>query len=88
VIDRLDQALRLYTLPEERRARVGRAHVALPAAGGPPVYDLMLDEARRANTPGLLMNLNMLINTLTGLPALGAVNAGRASSPARRRCRE
>lgn len=52
--------------PLERQALLRRACAALPAGGRLLVYDLVLDDERRDNSAGLLMSLNMLINTTAG----------------------
>ena len=49
-----------------------KAHDALPPGGALIVYDLMIDDARRANVSGLLMSLNMLIETPGGFDYTGA----------------
>jgi hypothetical protein len=48
------------------------AHAALPAGGRLIVYDAMIDDARRKNAFGLLMSLNMLIETPGGFDYTGA----------------
>ena len=45
---------------------------ALPAGGALVVYDMIIDDARRANVSGLLMSLNMLIETPGGFDYTGA----------------
>ena len=42
------------------------AHDALPPGGALIVYDAMIDNDRRSNTFGLLMSLNMLVETAGG----------------------
>lgn len=49
-----------------------KAHQALPADGALIVYDTIIDDDRRANTFGLLMSLNMLIETQEGFDYTGA----------------
>jgi len=49
-----------------------KAYEALPAGGCLIVYDAMIDDARRANAFGLLMSLNMLIETPGGFDYTGA----------------
>ncbi|MGN6811995.1 MAG: methyltransferase [Thermomicrobiales bacterium] len=51
---------------DERRALLARAYAALPAGGALLVYETILDDARRENAFGLLMSLNMLIETPAG----------------------
>jgi hypothetical protein len=43
-----------------------KAHAALPPGGALIVYDRMIDDDRRTNAAGLLMSLNMLIETPGG----------------------
>jgi hypothetical protein len=45
---------------------VSRAYQALPPGGALIVYDAMIDDERRENAFGLLMSLNMLIETSEG----------------------
>ena len=49
-----------------------RAHAALPEGGALIVYDGMIDDDRRENAFGLLMSLNMLIETPGGFDYTGA----------------
>lgn len=49
-----------------------KAHDALPAGGALIVYDTIIDDERRENTFGLLMSLNMLIETTAGFDYTGA----------------
>ena len=49
-----------------KRALLERAYRALPRGGACIVYDTMIDDDRRENTFGLLMSLNMLIETVEG----------------------
>ncbi|HEX5501699.1 MAG TPA: methyltransferase [Thermomicrobiales bacterium] len=51
---------------DERRALLARAYAALPAGGALLVYETILDDERRENAFGLLMSLNMLIETPAG----------------------
>ena len=50
----------------EKRLLIARAHQALPKGGSLLVYEAMIDDDRRANVFGLLMSLNMLIETSGG----------------------
>ncbi len=43
-----------------------RAYTALPAGGALLVYETIIDDERRENAFGLLMSLNMLIETAAG----------------------
>ncbi len=47
-------------------------HDALPAGGAVIVYDAIIDDDRRENAFGLLMSLNMLIETPGGFDYTGA----------------
>ena len=51
-----------WDLPQKRML-LRKAHDALPAGGRRVVYDSIIDDDRRANAHGLLMSLNMLIET-------------------------
>jgi hypothetical protein len=55
-----------------RRALIEKCLAALPKGGRLVVYDMMLDDERRRNTAGLLMSLNMLIETPGGSEYTGA----------------
>jgi hypothetical protein len=57
---------------EEKRALLRKAHEALPKGGACVVYDTMIDDERRENILGLLMSLNMLIETPGGFDYTGA----------------
>ena len=48
---------------EEKRALLAKCHAALPPGGCLIVYDAIIDDERRQNAFGLLMSLNMLIET-------------------------
>ena len=56
----------------QKRELLAKAHAALPPGGALIVYDMMIDDARRANAAGLLMSLNMLIETPGGFDYTGA----------------
>lgn len=56
----------------QKRALLAKAHAALPAGGSLIVYDAMIDDERRENAFGLLMSLNMLIETKGGFDYTGA----------------
>lgn len=51
---------------DQKRALIGKAFAALPSGGALIVYDTIIDDDRRQNTFGLLMSLNMLIETPGG----------------------
>ena len=51
---------------DEKRHLLAKAFDALPRGGALIVYEAMIDDDRRENAMGLLMSLNMLIETLGG----------------------
>ena len=55
-----------------RAETLAKAHAALPPGGALIVYDMMIDDERRRNAAGLLMSLNMLIETREGFDYTGA----------------
>jgi hypothetical protein len=57
---------------EEKRVLLKKAHDALPDGGALIVYDAIIDDDRRENAFGLLMSLNMLIETPGGFDYTGA----------------
>ncbi|HEX8500920.1 MAG TPA: methyltransferase [Pyrinomonadaceae bacterium] len=57
---------------EQKRALLAKAHEALPEGGALVVYEALIDDDRRENTLGLLMSLNMLIETPGGFDYTGA----------------
>jgi len=57
---------------DEKRLLVAKAHAALPPGGALIVYDAVIDDERRQNAFGLLMSLNMLIETPDGFDYTGA----------------
>ena len=57
---------------EEKRLLVAKAYAALPPGGALIVYETLIDDERRQNAFGLLMSLNMLINTPGGFDYTGA----------------
>jgi hypothetical protein len=57
---------------ERKRLLIGKAYAALPDGGALVVYDALIDDARRRNAFGLLMSLNMLIETPEGFDYSGA----------------
>lgn len=57
---------------EEKRLLIRRAYEALPAGGAFIVYDSLIDDERRTNAFGLMMSLNMLIETPGGFDYTGA----------------
>ncbi len=56
---------------EEKRTLIGKAHAALPDGGALIVYDAIIDDERSQNVFGLLMSLNMLIETPGGFDYTG-----------------
>lgn len=57
---------------QQKRMLLGKAYEALPKGGFLLVYDAMIDDARHENAFGLLMSLNMLIETPGGFDYTGA----------------
>ena len=57
---------------EQKRLLIGKAYEALPPGGALIVYDAIIDDERRENAFGLLMSLNMLIETRGGFDYTGA----------------
>ena len=57
---------------EKKRLLIGKAFDALPPGGAFIAYDSIIDDARRENAFGLLMSLNMLIETRGGFDYTGA----------------
>jgi hypothetical protein len=60
-----------WDLPRKKHL-LGKARAALPRGGALIVYDAVIDDARRDNAFGLLMSLNMLIETPGGFDYTGA----------------
>jgi hypothetical protein len=56
---------------EQKRDLLAKAYAALPERGALIVYDAIIDDARRENAFGLLMSLNMLIETPGGFDYTG-----------------
>ncbi len=56
---------------EEKRMLLAKAYDALPAGGALIVYEALIDDERRENAFGLLMSLNMLIETPGGFDYTG-----------------
>ncbi len=57
---------------DEKLALLRNAYQALPDGGALIVYESIIDDDRRANTFGLLMSVNMLIETQDGFDYTGA----------------
>jgi hypothetical protein len=51
---------------------LAKAYAALPKGGALIVYEALIDDDRRENAFGLLMSLNMLIETKGGFDFTGA----------------
>jgi hypothetical protein len=56
----------------EKRLLLDKAYAALPKGGALIVYDAIIDDARKSNVIGLMMSLNMLIETPGGFDYTGA----------------
>lgn len=61
---------------EEKRMLLKKAYDALPPGGALIVFEALIDDDRRRNTLGLLMSLNMLIETPGGFDYTGADCSG------------
>jgi hypothetical protein len=57
---------------DKKRLLIRRAYEALPFGGALIVFDPIIDDERKQNTFGLLMSLNMLIETRDGFDFTGA----------------
>ena len=57
---------------EQKRFLLDKAHAALPPGGALVVFESIIDDDRRENAFGLLMSLNMLIETPDGFDYTGA----------------
>jgi O-methyltransferase len=57
---------------DEKRQLLEKAYDALPEGGALIVYEAIIDDERRSNAFGLLMSLNMLIETPGGFDYTGA----------------
>jgi hypothetical protein len=57
---------------QQKRLLLEKAYEALPEGGALIVYEALIDDERRENTFGLLMSLNMLIETPAGFDYTGA----------------
>ena len=63
---------------EEKKLLISKAYKALPKGGSLVVIENIIDDERRENAFGLLMSLNMLIETAGGYDFTGADFAGWA----------
>ena len=61
---------------EKKQLLLAKAYDALPSSGALIVYETMIDDDRRQNAFGLLMSLNMLIETREGFDYTAAECAG------------
>lgn len=61
---------------EQKKLLIGKAYEALPEGGAFIVVEALIDDARRENSFGLLMSLNMLMETGDGFDYSGADFAG------------
>lgn len=57
---------------EEKRRLIGKAYEALPEGGALLVYDAIIDDDRSKNAFGLMMSLQMLVETHGGFDYTGA----------------
>lgn len=57
---------------DEKRTLIQKAYAALPQGGALVIYDTVIDDDRSQNALGLLMSLNMLIETPAGFDYTGA----------------
>jgi hypothetical protein len=72
---------------DEKRLLIGKAYDALPEGGALIVYDTIIDDGRSKNAMGLLMSLNMLIETPGGFDYTGADCVGWMQGAGFRECR-
>jgi hypothetical protein len=61
---------------ETKQMLLRKAYEALPEGGALVVYEAIIDDDRRQNAFGLLMSLNMLIETKDGFDYTGADCSG------------
>lgn len=57
---------------EEKRHLIAKAYAALPSGGAFLVFEALIDDERRHNAFGLMMSLNMLVETPGGFDYTGA----------------
>jgi hypothetical protein len=57
---------------DEKKELIAKAYAALPPGGSLLIYEALIDDERRQNAFGLLMSLNMLIETPGGFDYTGA----------------
>jgi hypothetical protein len=70
---------------DQKKMLLAKAHRALPEGGALIVYESLIDDERRENLFGLLMSLNMLIETPGGFDFTGADCSGWMKSVGFRR---
>jgi hypothetical protein len=61
---------------EEKRALIAKVYAVLPKGGAYIIHEAIIDDDRRKNAFGLLMSLNMLIETPGGFDYTGADSQG------------
>ncbi len=71
----------------QKKALIGKAYAALPADGALLIYEALIDDGRKENAFGLLMSLNMLIETPGGFDYTGADCCGWLQEAGFRRTR-
>ncbi len=57
---------------DQKRSLIGKAYDAIPPGGALLAFDCVIDDERRENLTGLLMSLNMLIETPGGFDYCGS----------------
>ncbi|MCP5534085.1 MAG: methyltransferase [Akkermansiaceae bacterium] len=72
---------------ETKHMLLRKAHDALPSGGAVIVYDAIIDDERKQNAFGLLMSLNMLVETPGGFDYTGADCIGWMTLAGFRDCR-
>jgi hypothetical protein len=72
---------------DQKRLLIRKAYEALPPGGALIVYEALIDDARRENAFGLLMSLNMLIETPGGFDYTAADCIGWMEQAGFQRCR-
>ena len=72
---------------EQKKMLLRKAHAALPSGGAVIIYDSIIDDDRSKNAFGLMMSLNMLIETPGGFDYSGADCIGWMQAAGFRDCR-
>ena len=72
---------------EQKRMLLRKAYAALPPGGAVVVYDAIIDDDRSKNAFGLMMSLNMLVETAGGFDYTGADCIGWMQEAGFRDCR-